>query len=677
MSKVLQRDLFRGKAPRTTAHGTGITTYFMDDRPGFADGELVDYNKLMQDYLSRPTAEMPEAPASDFNTLFKNYSEVVGKSLGPERTYDDLLKERMRILGPNVDSESARNYALMQLGSKIASTPGGLGLGIAAGLPEYASTMSKAESERRALERSAGASALDALDKERALRRGAETEAAKYAFTESEAAKKSAYTSAVEAAKASEERKFKALQDLAKYQNEQRDKYGVLGTESFALEDPTSPGGYKIIGARRTPQGLVQVGNGQPVPQNAIPVGDSFISELKKQGQAKEATNISIQNPDGTFSKPQAAIQKGEKFYDAATGTLVDRPFRIMDKSGTAGSGTSSSYVIQDPNSPFGLKEVIGFTDPVSQQNYYMHNGVRFDFDSSKGIKASLADVLKSDTKDGETTTTPSFGPYAGKPFTVSSSKRNVQFEPPVPIKDPALAGGESAPSKGEEPSKKSENAPVGAITGEGPERYFIKPEPFKSSLSYSQLSAQDKQDLRDSIQGGEKFLADAQDVLKAMPESLGPISKVKSLTTNYIGPITPKAIEPYVTFLKTEDGKQQLRMMRQTAQLAFAKNPRFPQGELKTIDEMIENPDAFFADPKAGMTRYAALVREVRNSLERDRAMMEGRDAKVIERVPSGTQNDPFSFDKTPYLVELKKSGVNLKGVYYRDQEGNLRQIP
>jgi len=677
MSKVLQRDLFRGKAPRAPAHGTGITAYFMDDRPGFADGELVDYNKLMQDYLSKPAAQMPEAPASDFETLFKNYSAVVGKSLGPERTYDDLLKERMRILGPNVDSESARNYALMQLGSKIAATPGGLGLGISAGMPEYAGVMSKAESERRALERSAGASALEALDKDRALRRGAETEAAKYAFTESEAAKKSAYTSAVEAAKASEERKFKALQDLAKYQNEQRDKYGVLGTESFALEDPTSPGGYKIIGARRTPQGLVQVGNGQPVPQNAIPVGDSFISELKKQGQAKEATNISIQNPDGTtFGKPIAAIQKGDKFYDASTGTVIDRPFRIMDKSGTAGSGTSSSYVIQDPNSPFGVKEVIGFTDPTSQQNYYMQNGIRFDFDSGKGIKASLADVLKSDTKDGETTTTPSFGPYAGKPFTVSSEKRNVQFKPPVPSEDPALLGGEVKPQEGEA-QKKSEKAPIGAITGEGPERYFIKPEPFKSSLSYSQLSAQDKQDLRDSVQGSEKFLASADDVLKAMPESLGPLSKVKSLTTNYIGPITPKAIEPYVTYLKTEAGKQQLRIMRQTAQLAFAKNPRFPQGELKTIDEMIEDPDAFFADPKAGMTRYSTLVREVRNSLERDRAMIEGRDAKVIERVPTGSANDPFSFDKTPYLVELKNSGVNLKGVYYRDQQGNLRQIP
>jgi len=676
MSKVLNRELFRNRAPRTPAHGTGITAYFMDDRPGFADGELVDYNKLMQDYLTKPTVQMPEAPASDFNTLFKNYSEVVGKSLGPERTYEDLLAERMRILGPNVDDESARNYALMQLGSRIASTRGGLGQGIAAGMPEYAGVMSKAESERRALERSAGASALDALDKERALRRGAETEAAKYAFTESEAAKKSAYSSAVEAAKEDAKRRFEAIKEGAKQQAEQRDKYGVLGTESFALDDPNSPGGYKIIGARRTPQGLVQVGTGEPVPQNAIPVGDSFISELKKQGQAKEATNISIQNPDGTFSKPMAAIQKGSKFYDASTDTVIDRPFRLVDKTGSTGSGTSSSYVIQDPNSPFGIKEVIGFTDPMTQQNYYLDNGVRFDFDSGKGIKASLSDVLKSDTKDGETTTTPSFGPYAGKPFTVSSAKRNVQFEPPVPSKDPALLGGEVKPQKGED-QKKGEKAPVGAITGEGPERYFIKPEPFKSSLSYSQLSAQDKQDLRDSIQGGEKFLASADDVLKAMPESLGPLSKVKSLTTNYIGPITPKAIEPYVTYLKTEAGKQQLRIMRQTAQLAFAKNPRFPQGELKTIDEMIEDPDAFFADPKAGMTRYSTLVREVRNSLERDRAMIEGRDAKVIERVPTGSANDPFSFDKTPYLAELKNSGVNLSGVYYRDQQGNLRQIP
>lgn len=672
MSKVLGRQLFRNNAPRATAHGTGITSYFMEDRPGFAEGEEVDYQKLMQNYLSRPTAELPEAPASDFETLYKKYSDVVGKSLGAERSYDELLKERMRILGPTVDTESARNYALMQLGSKIASTPGGLGLGIAAGMPEYAGVMSKAEADRRAAERAVAANAFEAYDKERGLRRSAESEAAKYAFTESEAAKKSAYSSAVERANKEEERKFKAIEEGAKQQAERKDKYGALGTETFAIPDETAQGGYKIVGARRSPQGLVQVGNGEPVPANAVPVGESFFTELNKQGQAREATNIIIQNVDGTFGKPQAAIQKGGKFYDAATDTVIDRPFRLADKSGAANSGTSSSYVIQDPNSPFGVKEVIGFTDATSGQNYYMNNGVRYDFDSNKGIKASLSDVLKSETKDGETTTTPTFGPYSGKPFTVSSAKRNVQFEPPVPSNDPALFG-----EGGQKEPKKETKAPVGSITGEGPERYFIKPEPFTSSLSYSQLSSQDKQDLRDSIQGGEKFLAGADDVLKAMPESLGPISKVKSLTTNYIGPITPKAFEPYVTYLKTEDGKQQLRIMRQTAQLAFAKNPRFPQGELKTIDEMIEDPDAFFADPRAGMTRYATLVREVRNSLERDRAMVEGRDAKVIERVPTGTQNDPFSFDKTPYLVELKKSGVNLKGVYYRDQQGNLRQIP
>lgn len=662
-NQVLNRPMFR--KPLVKSEGTGITAYF------FNGGEF-DYQELLKQYLEQPSPKMPEAPITDYDTLYKKYKDVVSAGLGPERSFEQIMQERMKVLGPPTDMESARNYALMQLGSRIASTPGGLAQGIAAGMPEYGAILNKAETEGRAAQRAVAASSLDTLEKERAARRSAESEARGYAFKESEAAKAAAYKSAVEAALKTEERKFKAVEEGAKQQAQIKKDYGVLGTETFALPDDNAPGGFKIVGARRTPSGLVQVGNNEPLPATAIPVGDQFVSNIYTRDQAKEAVNISIKKDDGTFSKPYAAIQKGNKFYFADTGEIVTAPFRLVDKAGTTGSGTSASYVIQDPDSPFGLREVIGFTDPMTNQNYFMQNGVRFDFDSSKGIKASLADVLKSETKDGETTTTPSFGPYAGKPYTVSSSKRNVQFTPPIPSKDTSLGGTPSGSA-----TQADSKTPIGAITGEGPERNFVKPEPFVSSLSYSQLSAQDKQDLRNSIQGGEKFLAGAEDVLKAMPEGLGPLNKIKSLTTNYIGPIAPKSIEPYVTYLKTEDGKQQLRIMRQTAQLAFAKNPRFPQGELKTIDEMIEDPDAFFADPRAGMTRYATLVREVRNALERDRAMMEGRDAKVLERVPTGTSNDPFPFDKAPYLVELKNSGVNLSGVYYRDSKGALRQIP
>lgn len=666
-NQVLNRPMFR--KPLVKAEGTGITAYF------FGGGEF-DYQELLKQYLEQPSPKMPEAPITDYDTLYKKYKDVVSAGLGPERSFEQIMQERMKVLGPPTDMESARNYALMQLGSRIASTPGGLAQGIAAGMPEYGAILNKAETEGRAAQRAVAASSLDTLEKERAARRSAESEARGYAFKESEAAKAAAYKSAVEAALKTEERKFKAVEEGAKQQAQIKKDYGVLGTETFALPDDNAPGGFKIVGARRTPSGLVQVGNNEPLPATAIPVGDQFVSNIYTRDQAKEAVNISIKKDDGTFSKPYAAIQKGNKFYFADTGEIVTAPFRLVDKAGTTGSGTSASYVIQDPDSPFGLREVIGFTDPMTNQNYFMQNGVRFDFDSNKGIKASLADVLRSETQNGETTTTPSYGPYAGKPFTVSSEKRNVQFKPPVPNKDPALLGGEVKPQEGEA-QKKGEKAPIGAITGQGAERYFIKPEPFTSSLNYSQFSTQDKQDLRDSIQNGEAFLATADDVLKAMPEGLGPLNRVKSLSTNYIAPIVPETLAPYVSYLKQGAAKQQLRLMQKTVRQAFALNPRFPQGELATIDEMIEDPDKFFVNPQEGMTRFATLIRDVRNTLERSRAAMEGRDAKVIERVPTGSANDPFSFDKTPYLVELKNSGVNLKGVYYRDAEGNLRQIP
>jgi hypothetical protein len=668
MSKTLGRPLFRNNAPRATAHGTGITAYFMNDRPGYAEGDEVDYQKLMQDYLTRPAAQMPEAPASDFETLYKKYSDVVGKSLGPERSYDELLKERMRILGPTTDAESARNYALMQLGSRIAGTSGGLSRGLAAGMPEYASVMSKAEADRRAAERAVAANAFEAYDKERGLRRSAESEAAKYAFTESSAAEKAAYNAAVERANKAEERKFEALKEGAKFQAERKDKYGALGTETFAIPDPDSVRGFKIVGARRTPQGLVQVGNGEPVPENAIPASESLIADIYKQGQPKEATNISIQNPDGTFGKPQAAIQKGGKFYDVVTDTVIDRPFRLADKTGGIGSGTSASYVIHDENSPFGVKEVIGFTDPTNGQNYYMHNGVRFEFDSAKGIRASLSDVLKSETKDGETTTTPTYGPYAGKPFTVSSEIGGLKIEPPIPSQDPSLKS--TAPKQ-----EGSDKVTMGQITTTGPDRYFVK-EISRSAIPWSQSSAQDKQDSRNRVQNAENILRTAEDSMQAMKDALGPANYIKGLASNWLDPIAPEALKPYVNFLKTEAGKQQLLMLKKQVELAETLNPRFPQGELKTINELTESPEKFFSTPEQGIAKFSELVRKARNAIEWETAYRDNRKPLYITRIPTGTENDPFSYDKMPFLFELKQNGVNINRLFFIDRDNTKKQV-
>jgi len=100
---------------------------------------------------------------------------------------------------------------------------------------------------------------------------------------------------------------------------------------------------------------------------------------------------------------------------------------------------------------------------------------------------------------------------------------------------------------------------------------------------------------------------------------------------------------------------------------MAYSGNDRHPMGELRLTDELIAQPGKFFENPREAMQRIQTLGRDTRNNIEYERARLENRPPLYLERIPSGTENDPFPADKEGYLVTLRNSGINLKGVFYR----------
>ena len=658
MSKVLSRRMFNG--PRPTANGTGITAYFSNG--GLADSET-------------------------FKNMFTQYKDVLSSQLAPEKSYEELLAQRMKILGPE-DPESARNYALMQLGGKIASTPGGLGVALGAGLPEYASVMQKDEAEQRQLQRAAAGSALDALTQQQNTRQSIGIEAAKTAFSEAnlqarENAKLAGESSIAKLKDTYERWKFTQEQNglNTRSENEINAKYGVLGDKTYAVPDPDSSSGFKIISGRITKEGIVD-SSGNLMPKDAFPVDSSFVTSLISSKDAKTSVNVQIKQADGTFGDPIAAVQIGDKIFDAATQEPITQTFRLWDASlNKPQTGESSSYVIQDPNSNYGIREVIGFVDKTTGKPFYTDNGVKIEFDSAKGIKGSMKDVLQTKQEGNSVITTPNFGPYAGKSF--RSGLQSGGIDQGAPIPSMSEGAGTSVDQQGVKVTTSKTAPGLGAITGEGVERYFVtKATDTNAVAPYTTFANMTDEQIKDSMQkidSGESMLRNMESVLKAIPEAVGPLATVKGISTAYLAPFTPKQLSGATEYLKTERARRELDLVRQDIRKAFALNPRYPVGELSVIDDLVERPQEFFSDPKAALARMQELVRSVRNNVEWEKAKLENRPANYIDAIPTGTVNDPFPADKLNYLVELKKQGVNLNGVHYQavdPKDGKLKNF-
>lgn len=704
MNKVLARNLFSKYTPKARAHGTGITKLVVDDEgaqhlaggtgpkgvvPSTFDNTVYAENNDNQDVglpsdkynaltgqmiTGAPTASMGAKGAvgpSNYENILARYQGLANKALGPERSYEDLVAQREKIIGPQ-DTKFQQALGIMALGGRIMSTPGSVGSAIGAALPEFAATMGKISSEEQKLRQQIRASAMDSYERDKLQRQTVGLDALKTAFTEA----------------AGEDRLTRTIAA----------QYGVTGTDSFAVPDSSAPLGYTIMGARRTENGIVGL-DGKPLPQGAFPADPTFLASLRDK-DVKAAVDIQVMQPDGTYGPRTTAVQKGQTFHDATNGRPITVPFRLFNEKMETSGGISNPFVILDPNSNFGIREVIGFTDPVSKQNFYIEGGFRVPFDSAKGIQGKLTEVLKTRQEGNATIQTPTFGPYAGKNFKFSNEPTGANDAIPIPSRDPELAA-EAArkqaaagapagttttaaapppPQGGDElaqavaqaqkatvqfSSKRPERT-IGAITGDGPERYFVKKDP-KPYVTYSQMTDKQLEESSNKINVGEKYLRSLDDLLASVSDATGPIGTMKSLSTKYLGTFTPEKFSGWTEFYKNTAAVEQMKIARQEVRLAFSGNDRHPLGEIKLTDDLVAQPEKFFENPKEALERIQTLGRKIRNEVEFERARQENRAPLYLERIPTGTENDPFPEDKEGYLVTLRNSGINLKGVFYR----------
>jgi len=649
MSKVLSRRMFNG--PRPTAKGTGITAYFDNGQmvPGFADEGFVDFNKIADQFpglfKERP---VPDAPPSDYDTVYNKISGVLSKGLAPERSFEELVAQRQKIFGVE-DPESARNYALMQLGGKIASTPGGLGVALGAGLPEYASAMQKAEAEQRATQRAIGGSALDAFEKQQAERRGVTSEAAKYAFTASEAATKAEREAILEANKEARAAQSKLITEAYKTTAEQlaaktkfeRDKeLDIIRTGNDLQKDKQ----IKAIEAKGKADTYAS-----PNGQKFLGYIDSDTGKIINSETGKPAVEGSMkyEKPSGGTSADTYTTLDGKQF----TGTMIDGKLVDVDtgKPAPAGSikfdsGAKVNYsqqdiTIFDKTLPNGFTVVSG---AFGSDGLYYVNGKVLDPRETEFVPGSDVAQVKI-LEDGSAYIYYNKGPNAGltTPIQLSSIDPKTGETEKIELNTPSWV-----PSNDNAFSIRMEKPPVPSA---------------KLGSAVTRVLQTDLRQLNTVINGIDLLIPKVAGLT-------GPLAKAKGWSTTAAAFIPFENLSQLATYLESEKGAKEWQLLGREYVAARLLSDKSATSEQAAIyeREWIGLPKQFAKNPQAALAQLQQIRVTLANRGSEIVGTLTDSPYNIIDTIPMGNEEQPFNMgdERTyNYVSDLEAKGI--KGSY------------
>jgi len=647
MNKVLSRRMFNGQRP--TANGTGITAYFDNGQmvPGFQEAGLVDFNKIADEHpdLFKPQP-VPEGLPSDYTSVYNRYSDVLSKGLPPARSFEELVAQRQKIFGME-DPESARNYALMQLGGKIASTPGGLGVALGAGLPEYASAMQKSEAEQRATQRAIGGSALDALERQEAERRGVTSKAAEFAFATSETAKKAERDSVIAANQDAKKAKIDFIQkayeikleDLKNINTEQRQAIaeGVSraatqqnNLQLKALEKKANPETYVTSDGVEF-QGYVDFNTGQLMDSKT---GEKASDGSKKVEAYSGGTSTKTYVDPVTNDKFTGIVVKGVLMY--ADGKTKAPPGSLEMVPEPKITYTPQPITIFDSKAPGGVyvAPAMAGNDGVIYLNGIPVNPNEVDFVlGDNAIKVTTLD-------NGMTFITRTAGPNIGTTYAASITDidgKVINLNMPSYIPRSTFAY-----------SQRMEAPPV-------------PPE---------QLGADEQKVYRTSLLNNDRTIKNLDLLLPKMVDKsfTGPKSVFKNWSTIAAAFMPTDALRDKFSFYAEGKGALEWKLLGRNFISSRLLSDKAPVAEQEFIreQEWVGLPQLFLDNPQAAIARYQQIRTSLVNDSSERMAILTGSDYYVVDSLPQGNAEEPFNLGEERafnYLKDLEAAGV--KGSY------------
>ena len=184
----------------------------------------------------------------------------------------------------------------------------------------------------------------------------------------------------------------------------------------------------------------------------------------------------------------------------------------------------------------------------------------------------------------------------------------------------------------------------------------------YESPLDITTFSSQTAEQSQQTGQGqpGEEGTAEPFISAEETQKGVGPISSVKQMMNNIVGPFTPGQL-----FGDTEQARNKLRMFRQKVKPALMVSSRGAIWEQQQINEMLPDPDQFFTDPDAVVDKLRNLYGMVRSEIDRKQQLMEGGgiSADQVQQYQTDINNmkTVLSYMPNPEVLfseEAKKSG-------------------
>jgi hypothetical protein len=641
--------MFNGQRP--TAKGTGITAYFDNGQmvPGFQEAGEINFSDISKQFPNLfQEREVPPAPPSDYDTVYNKISGVLSKGLAPERSFEELVAQRQKIFGME-DPESARNYALMQLGGKIASTPGGLGVALGAGLPEYASAMQKSEAEQRAAQRAIGGSALDALEKQQAERRGVISKAAEFAFTTSENATKAAREAILESNKEVRQAQSKLITESLKVTADQlaaktkfeRDQVldkirtgndlwkdrQIKGIEAKGKADTyATPNGKKFLGYVDTDTGkIINSETGEFAAEGAM--------KYEKPSGGTSADTYTT--PDG--KKITATMMDG-KLIDVDTGKPAPVGSLKFD-SGAKVNFQQQDITIFDKKFPNGFAVVSG---AFGTDGLYYVNGKVLDPRVTEFVPGSDVAQVKI-LEDGSAYIYYNKGPNAGTttPIQLSSIDPETGKTEKIELNTPGWV-----PSNDNAFSIRMEKPPVPAA---------------KLGTAVTRVLQTDLRQLNTVINGIDLLIPKVAGLT-------GPLAKAKSWSTTAAAFIPFENLAQLATYLESEKGAKEWQLLGREYVAARLLSDKSATSEQAAIyeREWIGLPKQFAKNPQAALAQLQQIRVTLANRGSEIVGTLTDSPYNIIDTIPMGNEEQPFNMgdERTyNYVSDLESKGI--KGSY------------
>lgn len=616
----------------------------------------------------------------------KKYAEMYQK-MYPGKSAEQYLEERKRLMGD--DKESYQLQAaleLAKLGATMASTPGSLATALAAGVNAAAPGLQKIADKRTERDRALKLAAFDAAERDQQMKaqlgiKGLET-AVSQSFQERQAeisrvAQENAATLSriAHSQDAQETRMFQELarKDTQAFQEGQSNKSQELqlfmqNPITFFKRDPEAPKGIvvKSFKAAKTPEGYAYVDDeGNKKSSEWTPFTETTAklvsTDLDKpqQGHVIDKTSVNgLRSVPIAWDKTQAKMMMADgtgKWREAPTDLLVANTQELIDRKPTKDGAYIDTLVKAGPyEGLFVRQDPSGNIQNVEEvTNFIKSKGG----DPSKIKGLGVSEPQQQEAAPGQQ------GAAPGQQGAVQVTE--VLPQPLVEERDKAIS----------EINKRigNKDPSFGQITGKGAEKYLVEALPA-SSTSGSKMTEKDREDAQRKVLELERGMRTLYSASRGAYKTTSFVEKGKSVVTNVLDPLTSMAgID--LAYPATEAGRTEMLRLRSEIIKAFAQNPdRVSVYEQSQIAPLAGDVDKWLSNPRTTLEKVRELYRLSQNEMEAERARLEGRAPLMMMRVPTGTKNDPFTYDPygafTSFMINSGQSDF-FNGKYVQGSEG------